>query len=70
MSEKINIGDTVDVHFSHNTSIFGAKVLYTPAATGDCWTLETPMEVYAVQQYEYMVKVKSGIRGLGTDSGF
>ncbi len=57
MSERINIGDTVDVHFATSESLFECIVLYMPAATGDSWILQdTEGNVFYVQIFERMDK--------------
>ena len=54
MDIKVKKGHIVNVHFVRSPSIFGAKVLYTPQATGDSWHLETKEGVIYVQLFEKM----------------
>jgi len=54
MNKKIEIGDSVTIHFSHSDSIFQAKVLYVPQATGDSWQLERDGNIMYVQMFERM----------------
>lgn len=49
---EIEVGDTVTVHFEgNNPSIFDAKVLYRPCATGDCWHLREESGVVSQLHY-------------------
>ena len=55
--DTIKIGDVVNVYFNTSDAIFDAKILYTPASTGDCFILiDKSGKIYNVQQYNYMVK--------------
>lgn len=54
-NDKIEVGDFVDVHFIKSESLFQAEVLYTPAATGDCWHLKDYRgQIHYVQLFETM----------------
>lgn len=59
MSEKINIGDIVKVHFQTDVgmrSITG-EVLYIPQATGDSWTIKAENNtINYIQTYTVMTK--------------
>jgi hypothetical protein len=54
VDKSISIGHVVNVHFGKSSSIFNAKVLYEPQATGDSWILDTEQGVVYVQIFERM----------------
>ena len=59
MSDKIEIGDIVNVYFSTADAIFNVEIISSPCATGDCWRLKGgDGKLYNVQTYAYMEKVK------------
>lgn len=61
MKDKIDKGDIVDVFFNTADAIYDVEVLYTPCATGDCFTLKDKKgTIYNVQQYNYMIKHSEG----------
>lgn len=57
MSDKIEIGDRVDILFQSTPWILDAEVLYIPSATGDSWRVKTKegLLIY-VQQFNQMTK--------------
>lgn len=63
--ERIEEGDCVNVHFTTSTSIFRAKIIHIPSATGDCWRLlardgREPKEPINVMLFERMDLVRKG----------
>lgn len=42
INRVIQEGDTVDIYFNTVECEFGATVLYTPVATGDCFHCKRP----------------------------
>ena len=58
MRERIKEGDIVNVFFEHRKGldIMGAKVLYTPCATGDSWHLEKDGQSIYVGMFSRMDK--------------
>ena len=64
MSERIEVGDTVDVFWETVPTERGCKVLYTPHATGDTWILQRQPEdpsgkddqIFHVGHFAKMVK--------------
>ena len=61
MSDKLKIGDNVNVYFDKLAPIFNAEVLKAPVATGDCWILKQQgmgrERLLYVQNFAYMEKV-------------
>ncbi|PNX49191.1 MAG: hypothetical protein BV459_00530 [Thermoplasmata archaeon M11B2D] len=56
--DKINVGDTVTVHFFQSEDYFAnCVVLYIPAQAGECWQFKTK-EGYIVyaQSFSYVLK--------------
>lgn len=49
--KKIEVGDNVIVSFGDGGRIAG-EVLYTPCATGDCWTIKSKNGLFCVQTYQ------------------
>lgn len=54
----IEVGDIVSVDFEHCNSIFNAKVLYRPQATGDSWVLDEAGKIIYVQLFSRMTLVQ------------
>ena len=64
MTEKIEIGDRVNVFFDRVDGEFNALVLGYPAGPGDCWRLKRLDDtVVQVQTYAKMVRVKGRVEG-------
>lgn len=61
MKKGIEVGDTVNVYFAGGLSArLGYKVLYTPCATGDVWSLSKDGNIIYVQMFSLMEKVEEG----------
>ena len=57
MSERIEVGDIVDIEWSYRT-LSRCKILDSPVATGDSWHVEDENgNILYVQQFDSMRKV-------------
>ena len=57
MSERIEVGDIVDIEWSYRT-LYRCKILYSPVATGDSWHVrDQEGSILYVQQFDSMMKV-------------
>lgn len=69
--ERIEKGDTVNVHFLRSASIFNGVILKEPYDIGDCWEIKVPGtytdknidtgKIIYFQFYEQMELVKKGV---------
>jgi hypothetical protein len=62
MTDKIEVGDIVEVNFTSSQSIHRATVLYVPCATGDSWTLDEMGHIINVVIFERMDLVVKGAK--------
>jgi hypothetical protein len=57
MSNRIEIGDKVNIFFTTADAIFDAEIIDRPCAEGDCWKVKTEKTLYNVQHFAYMEKI-------------